>query len=328
MLNNLEELIGSPPAFIASDLIEVRGLLFSLIPDDERTLLRDITLRMNKTVGKGIRPILSIACSRALFGKYKFESILLAAAVELIHIATLLHDDVIDNADERRGEKTIHKIWDNKSSILLGDYIFSNAFKFMVKTGNIRVLDLLANTSEKLSIAEIEQIDYNKTGVMDENSYMKVIKGKTASLFSAVCEAPSLLIDNPNISKSLSLYGECFGIIYQLTDDMLDYTGNNTGKQRYTDFIEGKLTLPLIKLISLLNEHDKATVLRNFGSKINDEFAEWLDDIFAQYKIKKLLSDYARVYIDTALNAIASLDDSIYKSFLIDIITVLYNRDT
>lgn len=328
-MGSFEKLVLNPPGEVVSDLLEARELLYSIVPDAGDSLLNEVAVHISKACGKGIRPMLSIACSRILFDHYVHESILLAAAVELIHIATLLHDDVIDSASERRGIRTVNSLWGNKISILLGDYIFSNAFKLMVKTGNLNILKLLSDTSEKLSKSEIDQIEYNNKGVINEEAYFNVINGKTASLFSAACHAPSLLKDSSMLSNSLALYGECFGIIYQVTDDLLDYLGYDTGKKQGADFSEGKLTLPLIRLIHCADKREAKLITENIGEKNSDSsFFEWLRNLFIKYEIQKQISKDIEKYLDIAIDAVTTFGKSDYRDFLVDLVRLLYKRET
>jgi octaprenyl-diphosphate synthase len=184
----------------------------------------------------------------------------LAATVEFIHTATLLHDDVVDESAQRRGRPTANLLWDNKSSVLVGDYLFSRSFQLMVETGSLRVLDILSNASATIAEGEVLQLSAAQDLRTDEAIYMKVIRGKTAALFSAATEVGGVIAGAPEDQvQALFTYGDALGIAFQIVDDLLDYGGTSAviGKNTGDDFRERKLTLPVIKAVAKASAEER-----------------------------------------------------------------------
>ena len=184
-----------------------------------------------------------------MFGYQGDHQIRLAAAVEFIHTATLLHDDVVDESAKRRGRPTANILWDNQSSVLVGDYLFSRSFQLMVETGSLRVLDILANASAVIAEGEVLQLSSQNDLSGGEDRYFQVIRGKTAELFSAAAEVGGVIAGATDAEvKALRAYGDALGIAFQLVDDVLDYGGASAamGKDVGDDFREGKATLPVL----------------------------------------------------------------------------------
>ncbi len=220
----------------------------------------EVTAHLVNAGGKKIRPLLTLAAARMCGYEGPFH-IHLAATVEFIHTATLLHDDVVDESAQRRGRPTANRLWDNKSSILVGDYLFSRAFQLMVDTKSLRVLDILSNASATIAEGEVLQLTAAQNIATTEDIYLKVVRGKTAALFSAATEVGGVIAQAPqeNIS-ALFEYGDALGIAFQIVDDLLDLTGDTdkTGKNVGDDFRERKLTLPFIKAISKADDKERA----------------------------------------------------------------------
>ena len=209
-----------------------------------------------ETGGKRLRALLTLGSSK-LCGYLKGgRDINLAACIELIHGATLLHDDVIDNGDVRRGKKTTNVIWGNQSSILAGDYLLSRCFEMMVEDGNLEILKLLSSTSAKIAQGEILQLQHKGEVDMLEETYLKNISSKPAVLFSAATKVGAILAERNNKEKeALEFYGKNLGLTFQIADDTLDYNSeiNLFGKKPGNDFYEGKITLPMILLFQQSN---------------------------------------------------------------------------
>ncbi len=185
----------------------------------------------------------------------------LAATVEFIHTATLLHDDVVDESQQRRGRPTANLLWDNKSSVLVGDYLFARAFQLMVEPGNLRVLSILSNAAATIAEGEVLQLSAAQDLRTTEDIYLKVVRGKTAALFSAATEAGGVIAGATEEQvQALFDYGDALGIAFQIVDDLLDYRGDAkaTGKNVGDDFRERKLTLPVIKAVALANDEERA----------------------------------------------------------------------
>jgi octaprenyl-diphosphate synthase len=185
----------------------------------------------------------------------------LAATVEFIHTATLLHDDVVDESRQRRGRPTANLLWDNKSSVLVGDYLFARSFQLMVETGSLRVLDILSNAAATIAEGEVLQLTAAANLATTEDIYLKVVRGKTAALFSAATEVGAVIAGRDEATiRALHTYGDALGIAFQIVDDLLDYGGDAaaTGKNLGDDFRERKLTLPVIKAVAAADAEERA----------------------------------------------------------------------
>ena len=244
--------------------------LFSkMMESDSAPRIPEITKHIFESGGKKIRPLLCIATAEAL--NYKLDKhILLAATIEFIHTATLLHDDVVDESSTRRGEKTANILWDNKSSILVGDFLFSRAFQLMVATKSLSVLEILSNAAALIAESEVLQLTNIKNINIDLKTYFKIIEGKTAELFSAACETGAMIAtSNLNQIKSFKSYGKSIGICFQLIDDYLDYKGDKKimGKLVGNDFFNSKLTYPIIITLNEGTNSEKEKIEKLFKKK-------------------------------------------------------------
>ena len=236
-------------------------------------IINSITKYLIKNKGKQFRSILCLLCSKLTGEKVNKLSFLSASTVEILHVATLLHDDVVDDSDIRRGWPTVNKIWKNKLSILVGDYLFSKSLTNISKFNDLNCVNILSDISERLSEGEIMQIEKAINKNMNENEYFKMISDKTASLISASCYL-GLYSTNQNkeLCTAIKNFGEYLGIAYQIKDDLFDIIGNinNTGKQSNLDLKKNMLTLPYIYAISQLNSMEKAKFLnkiKKYASK-------------------------------------------------------------
>ncbi|MDW4550578.1 polyprenyl synthetase family protein [Defluviimonas sp. D31] len=239
-------------AHLAPDMERVNALIRRRMASEHAPRIPEVTAHLVEAGGKRLRPMLTIAAAR-LCGYDGDHHIRLAATVEFIHTATLLHDDVVDESAQRRGRPTANLLWDNKSSVLVGDYLFSRSFQLMVETGSLRVLDILSNASATIAEGEVLQLSAAQDLRTDEAIYMKVIRGKTAALFSAATEVGGVIAGAPEEQvRALFTYGDALGIAFQIVDDLLDYGGSTAtiGKNVGDDFRERKLTLPVIKAVA------------------------------------------------------------------------------
>jgi octaprenyl-diphosphate synthase len=239
-------------AVLAEDMAAVNRLISERMASEHAPRIPEVTAHLVEAGGKRLRPLLTLAAARML-GYEGDDHVKLAATVEFIHTATLLHDDVVDESHRRRGRPTANLLWDNKSSVLVGDYLFSRSFQLMVETGSLRVLDILANASATIAEGEVLQLTAAQDLRTDEAIYLQVIQGKTAALFAAATEVGGVIADaDEGKIKALRDYGNALGIAFQIVDDMLDYGGSDAviGKNTGDDFRERKLTLPLIKAVA------------------------------------------------------------------------------
>ena len=273
-----------------------------------------------KTGGKRLRALLTLGSSK-LCGYLKGgRDINLAACVELIHGATLLHDDVIDNGDVRRGKKTTNVIWGNQSSILAGDYLLSRCFEMMVEDGNLEILKLLSSTSAKIAQGEILQLQHKGEVDMLEETYLKIISSKTAVLFSAATKVGAILAERNNKEKeALEFYGKNLGLTFQIADDTLDYNSeiNVFGKNTGNDFYEGKITLPIILLFQQANDSEKKQLENIFNKNIRSEndFSDVLK-LISKYKIISKCYKKAEHFINLASNSLSIFKDTGEKKIL------------
>ena len=283
-----------------------------------------------KTGGKRLRALLTLGSSK-LCGYLKGgRDINLAACIELIHGATLLHDDVIDNSDMRRGKKTINIIWGNQSSILTGDYLLSRCFEMMVEDGNLEVLKLLSSTSAKIAQGEILQLQHKGEIDMLEETYLKIIYSKTAALFSAATKVGAILSKKNNKEKeALEFYGKNLGLTFQIADDTLDYNSeiNLFGKKVGNDFYEGKITLPIILLYQQANYTEKKQLENIFKQDIRsaDDLSVILK-LISKYKIISKCYKKAEHFINLASNSLSIFKDSEEKKKLENLVVFSLER--
>ena len=246
-------------SLLAPEMVEVNNLIKNRMASDAAPRIPEVTGHLIDAGGKRLRPLLTLASAEMCGNKSPYH-IHLAATVEFIHTATLLHDDVVDESKQRRGRPTANLLWDNQSSVLVGDYLFSRSFQLMVETGNLRVLDILANASATIAEGEVLQLTVAQNLSTTEDTYLKVIRGKTAALFEAACKVGGVISNaNEKIIDALASYGDALGICFQITDDLLDYNGSeaNLGKSIGDDFRERKMSLPLIKVLKKSNAAEK-----------------------------------------------------------------------
>ena len=296
----------------------------------EVDLVQKISNYHLKTGGKRLRALLTLGSSK-LCGYLKGgRDINLAACVELIHGATLMHDDVIDNSDIRRGKKTTNLIWGNQSSILAGDYLLSRCFQMIVEDGNLEVLKLLSSTSAKIAQGEILQLQHKNEIDMLEETYLKIISSKTAVLFSAATKVGAILSEKSNKEKeALEFYGKNLGITFQIADDTLDYNSevNSFGKKIGNDFFEGKITLPLILLFQQSNNSEKKQleiIFKQDARSSND--LSIILDLISKYKTISQCYKKAEHFINLASNSLSVFKDTKEKKILENLTTFSLER--
>lgn len=246
--------------YLAGDMERVNGLIRDRMASEHAPRIPEVTAHLVEAGGKRLRPMLTLAAAR-LCGYDGPYHVHLAATVEFIHTATLLHDDVVDESRQRRGRPTANLLWDNKSSVLVGDYLFSRSFQLMVETGSLRVLDILANASATIAEGEVLQLTAAQDLATDERIYLQVVRGKTAALFSAATEVGGVIAGAPEAQvAALHTYGDALGVAFQIVDDLLDYGGSSAviGKNTGDDFRERKLTLPVIRAVARADAGERA----------------------------------------------------------------------
>jgi len=286
----------------------------------EINLIHKITNYHLNSGGKRIRPLLTLGSAKLCGYAEGNRDTNLAACIELIHNATLLHDDVIDNSDLRRGIKTSNAIWGNQSSILVGDYLLSRCFEMMVEDGSQEVLKLLSSTSSKIAQGEVSQLEYKSEIDVLEETYFKIINSKTAALFAAATRVGACITNKNRKEKdALESYGRNLGLAFQIADDALDYYSTNKifGKEIGKDFYEGKVTLPAIFLHQKANLSERIFLEKIFKKKNRSE----KEFIQMQNLIKKYdsISDCfkrAEHFVNISYNALSIFNPSKEKSIL------------
>lgn len=268
--------------------------------------------------GKRIRPMLLLLAAKAL-GKANDNHLILAAVIEFIHTATLLHDDVVDESDLRRGQDSANAVWGNAASVLVGDYLYSSAFEMMVRTNNMRVMEILSTTTTAIAEGEVLQLLNCNNPDTTEEKYLDVIARKTAILFSAATRLSAVLADSDKeTEESLAIYGQQLGVAFQLIDDALDYkaTTEELGKNLGDDLAEGKPTLPLIYAISHGTEDQANVIINAIKNGSREAFNEVYDIVLSTNAIaytEKCADEAAQKAID----ALDCLEDTSYKQALI-----------
>ena len=297
---------------VEDKLVLVEEKIQSKLSSDVQ-LVQEMTDYHIKTGGKRLRALLTLGSAKLCGYTKGSRDINLAACVELIHSATLMHDDVIDNGLLRRGKDTTNKIWGNHSSVLIGDYLLSRCFEMMVEDGNLEILKLLSSTSSKIAQGEVLQLQHQTEIDMLEDTYLKIITAKTAELFSASTKVGAILADVDDKKKdALEFYGRNLGLTFQIADDTLDYNSDLKmfGKKLGKDFFEGKITLPVILLFQKINETEKNKLTKMFKSE--ERSNNDLDYILSLIKTNKIINEcYKKAdhYINLASNSLSAFND-------------------
>jgi octaprenyl-diphosphate synthase len=316
-------------AFLAGDLEGVNGLIRDRMASEHAPRIPEVTAHLVEAGGKRLRPMLTLAAAR-LCGYGGDHHIRLAATVEFIHTATLLHDDVVDESRQRRGRPTANLLWDNKSSVLVGDYLFSRSFQLMVETGSLRVLDILANASATIAEGEVLQLTAAQDLRTDEAIYLQVVRGKTAALFAAATEVGGVIAGAPEAQvQALHVFGDALGIAFQIVDDLLDYAGSSAviGKNTGDDFRERKLTLPVIKAVAASSEAEHAFWRRTIekGHQGDGDFDEALA-IMARHGAMERTREDALAWIAKAKDALSVLPPHELRDMLSDLADYVVSR--
>ncbi len=312
----------------SSDMQDVNAIILERM-DSPVGMIPDLAQHLVEAGGKRLRPLLTIA-SAHLCGDVTSSHHKLAAAVEFIHSATLLHDDVIDDSDLRRGRKVANRIWGNSASILVGDFLFARAFNLMVETGSLEALNILSTASSVIAEGEVQQLATLRNIHMNEDIYMQVIGAKTAALFAAACEvSPVVSSCNQDQQEALKNYGQNLGLAFQLVDDALDYGGFEAalGKSVGDDFREGKLTLPVIRAIENADD-DEMTFWKRVMSdqKQDDTDFERAVSILRQNGALDATIDMARKFAQDAKSSLSVFDNNDWRMVLEELADYVVER--
>ena len=304
---------------VENRLISVEEKIKSKLTSDVDLVKKMTDFHVN-TGGKRLRALLTLGSAKMCGYSKGTRDINLAACVELIHAATLMHDDVIDNGTVRRGKKTLNKIWGNHSSVLIGDYLLSRCFEMMVDDGNLEVLKLLSSTSSKIAQGEVLQLQHNREVDMLEETYLKIISAKTAELFAAATKVGAILSEVKTKEKeALEFYGRNLGLTFQIADDTLDYNSDLKlfGKKIGQDFYEGKITLPIILLFQKTENNEKEKIKNIFLKDERDENElNYIMSLIKKYDVINSCYQKAQHYIDIASNSLSIFKDCEEKKIL------------
>ncbi|SMX37819.1 polyprenyl synthetase family protein [Maliponia aquimaris] len=316
-------------ALLADDLAEVNALIRERMASRHAPRIPEVTAHLVEAGGKRLRPLLTLATARMCGYDGPFH-IHLAATVEFIHTATLLHDDVVDESKKRRGRPTANLLWDNKSSVLVGDYLFARSFQLMTETGSLRVLSILSDAAATIAEGEVLQLTAAQDLRTTEQTYLQVVRGKTAALFSAATEVGGVIAGRPEAEvRALFDYGDALGIAFQIVDDLLDYWGSDaTGKNVGDDFRERKLTLPLIKAFAAADDEAERTFWKRViekGDQQEGDLAHAID-LLNRHGALEATRTEALAWAAKAKAAMESLPASEIRDLLIDLNDYVVSR--
>ncbi len=314
--------------WLQKDLNKVNKIILENLETDS-SLITELSNHIIGSGGKRIRPLLTLATAR-LCHYSGSRHLTLASVIEFIHTATLLHDDVVDGSKKRRGKKTANFIWGNKSSILVGDFLLSKAFKILINDGSLKCIDIVSNVSEKISFGEVKQLmSIGKLNV-SESDYLEIIGYKTAELFSAACHLSSEISEmEVTKKKSLKDFGYFLGIAYQIVDDTLDYFSEEkiSGKEIGNDFKENKMTLPLILFFKRGNKKEKNLIQHMVqNKKLNDSDFNWVNEKMKKYDVLNDCLQKARHFSIMAKDSLGTFPDNEEKRKLINLVNFLTHR--
>jgi octaprenyl-diphosphate synthase len=313
--------------FIAQDMDIVDDVIREKL-HSHVLLIRQVSEYIVNSGGKRLRPALVILSAGAFgySGKFHYN---LAAVVEFIHTATLLHDDVVDESELRRNKETANALFGNAASVLVGDFLYSRAFQMMVEVDNMRIMQVLADATNTIAEGEVLQLLNCRDPYVTEENYLQVIRYKTAKLFEAASRLGAILGNaTPEEEDAMAIYGMHLGTAFQLIDDMLDYSGNNqdTGKNLGDDLAEGKPTLPLIHAMRVGSPEQAAIIRKAIEDSGKDGFQPVLE-VIQQTAALDYARQCAEAEIATATAAIASLPDSENKKCLLQLASFAVTRN-
>ncbi len=329
MNENVSKPLDRLAAELDGDMDRVNTLIQQRMASRHAPRIPEVTAHLVEAGGKRLRPMLVLAAAR-LCGYAGESHVLLAAAVEFIHTATLLHDDVVDESQQRRGRPTANLLWDNKSSVLVGDYLFARSFQLMADTESMQVMRILANASATIAEGEVLQLTAAQDISTTEDTYIQIVRGKTAALFSAATEAGAVVAGaDTAVQQALFDYGDALGIAFQIVDDLLDYGGSTTtiGKNVGDDFRERKLTLPVIKAIARADAEESAFWERTIaqGQQEDADLATALEILHRREALDAARAD-AIAWAERAKSALSATPDRPLRRILADLADFVVSR--
>ena len=316
-------------ALVKDDLAQVNELILERMASPV-SMIPAVASYLINAGGKRLRPMITLASAK-MCGYTGQDHVKLAATVEFIHTATLLHDDVVDESDLRRGRASANTLWGNQASVLVGDFLFSRSFNLMVEVGDIDILDVLSTASSVIAEGEVMQLASTANLDTSLDTYLQIVSSKTAALFAAAARVGGMVTNVSDTQENaLSLYGEKLGIAFQLVDDALDYSGKQAelGKSIGDDFREGKITMPVILAYEQGTQDERA-----FWKRVMEGDTQDTDDLsnamglIDKYDALDSTINQARKYADKARNALHQLPDNPYRHALDGIIDFCVERD-
>ncbi len=329
-----QQLIGELTELCQQDLVSVNTIILDKL-DSNVPLVQEVAKYLILSGGKRLRPLLTVSSYQMINNENiqkdnSINHIGLAAAVEFIHAATLLHDDVIDESKHRRGKPTANEKWKNKTSVLVGDFLFSRAFQLMTKYGNTNTLKILADTSVIISEGEVLELANDKNLEINEDLYFDVVNAKTASLFSAASQVGAISANASNTEiNALKSFGTNFGMTFQLVDDAIDYSSNKKilGKNTGDDFKEGKITLPIILAYGRSDEKEKKFWNRTISKleQVNGDFDQALE-IINKYQCIEDTITRANHFSNVAIDSLDIFKENKYKHKLASLVSTSISR--
>ena len=320
---SLEEIV----APVASEMQQVDQFIKTELSSDV-ALINTISHYIISNGGKRLRPVTLLLAAGACDNKTE-HNIALAAIIEFIHTATLLHDDVVDSSELRRGQNTANDVWGNQASVLVGDFLYSRAFQQMVKVNNMAIMDILADTTNMIAEGEVLQLMNSHNAEISSADYYETIHRKTAILFKAACQLGAVISKStPQTEHALADYGLNMGIAFQLIDDVLDYSGNveDTGKNLGDDLADGKATLPLIRALEQCSSENRAHLKNIIENGADSDSVEKVVDIISSTDAIDYSKEQARLYTTKACSVIQTLPNSQYKKSLLDLSNFFVSR--
>lgn len=305
---------------VAADLAKVNAVIADH-GHSHIALINELTSHIVAAGGKRLRPCLTIAAAK-LCGYEGLRHVKLAAAVEFLHTATLLHDDVVDESNLRRGTATANAVWGNKTSVLVGDFLLGRAFQLMVSDGSIEVLKILSDAAAVISAGEVHQLMVSHDLAITQAVYEEVISAKTAALFAAASELGAVVTDKPQWRDAMRAYGQALGMAFQVVDDALDYQASETeiGKSIGDDFKEGKVTLPVIFAYAHASEAERTfwQDALDSGESLNAENLQRAKELLMKHDAFRRTIAVAQAYADAACEALKPFPDSDAKQALLE----------
>ena len=323
--SGIERLVG----LVSDDMLRVNEMILSRTGSDV-TLIPEVAAHLIESGGKRLRPMLTLAAAQ-MFDYEGDGHIRLAASVEFMHTATLLHDDVVDESDMRRGKAAARMVWGNEASVLVGDFLLGQAFKMMVDVGSLAALEVLADAAAVIAEGEVMQLVTTQNTATTEDEYLAVIRAKTAALFAAASEVGAIVADRSSEERgALRSYGTNLGLAFQLVDDALDYSGVQAtlGKKVGDDFRDGKITLPVLLAYRRGDEDQRAFWRRSLTERIvEDGDLEQAIAMMAEHRALEDTIARARHYGAMARDALEIFPKSDYRTALTEVVDFCVDRE-